>query len=105
MFEILITYITVNSGQAAQQLIMQLLEKRLIACATTFASTSFYWWKESLQQEPEYLIIAKTLPEKSDQLKQMIEQLHTYEVPCVLMFNAKANESYYQWLSKEVRTV
>jgi periplasmic divalent cation tolerance protein len=103
MFEILLTYITTNSQASAQRLILDLLERRLIGCATTFASNSFYWWQQSVQQEPEYLIIAKTLPEKSAELKKTIEELHTYDVPCILMFNAKTNESYFQWLSKEIK--
>lgn len=99
---IAILYVPTASLQEAENVVQHLLHKRLIACAQIMPATSFYWWQGAINQSPEQIIIAKTIPEKADLVTEQIKKIHSYTTPCIATFVANVNSDYYQWVIHEL---
>jgi len=96
-------YITCKDEKEAVKISKYLLEKRLIACSNIFPIRSMYWWKGKIQDEKEYVILAKTLEKNYNKIKEEVSKIHSYDIPCILKIDAEANESYGQWVKKEIK--
>ncbi len=99
----LIIHTTTPTKKEAKNLIKILLESRLIACGQYFKIKSHYAWKDSegkreLCKDREYLLILKTLPECYERIQSLICSHHSYEVPEIVSFEAKAENAYNTWL-------
>ena len=105
MSDIVLIYITVPSEEKSQEITRSLLEKHLIACATMWPCKSMYWWDGAIQNDQEFIILAKTTENKVELLKQAVASLHPYTIPCILKIAATANTPYAQWVSNEVETI
>ncbi len=95
-------YITHSDEQAAKKIADALLQQKLIACANIFPITSAYWWQGNLEHEGEWVSIVKTTPQKWDELVRLVEQIHPYEVPCIMKFEVAANAAYEKWIYENV---
>ncbi|HLF65561.1 MAG TPA: divalent-cation tolerance protein CutA [Saprospiraceae bacterium] len=93
-----IVYITFGSEADAQRISTQLIEERLAACANIFPIKSLYWWRDVIQSEDEWVVIVKTTTELWPVLKSRVEELHPYEVPCIMKIEVEANEKYEEWI-------
>ena len=98
----ILTYITCKEKSEARKISEHLLKKRLIACANIFPIESMYWWEDKINEEKEFVVIAKTLEEKFDEMKGEIKKVHSYEVPCILKIEVEANEEFLEWVEGEV---
>lgn len=95
----LLFYITHPSEISAKQVASQMVERRLAACANIFPIASAYWWDVAVQQENEWVSVLKTRLELEHALEAAIREIHPYEVPCILRFEVRANESYEKWIA------
>jgi periplasmic divalent cation tolerance protein len=98
----ILVYITNPTKKVAQKIAKILLKKRLIACANIFAIASFYWWRRKIEKAREFLLIGKTIEKNYQKIKEEVEKIHPYEIPCVLKIKAEANERYLNWLKSEL---
>ncbi len=91
------------SEKEADSLAEKLLQERLVACVNILSGLiSKYWWKGNLESDKEYLLIMKTKPELVEQLVKRIKELHSYEVPEIIVLNIEGgNTEYLKWI-KEV---
>jgi periplasmic divalent cation tolerance protein len=90
----------------AKELASRLLDERLIACANIYASWSLYRWKGETADELEQVLVCKTLSSRSEAAAARIQQLHSYEVPCILTVTpARASSQFYSWVCGEVAEV
>ncbi|TLD82506.1 divalent-cation tolerance protein CutA [Helicobacter trogontum] len=99
----LIIHTTTPTKKEAKTLIKLLLKSHLIACAQYCKIKSHYIWKDSkgkskLCKDKEYLIILKTLPKHYKAIESLIHTYHSYEVPEIVFFEAKAEDAYNAWL-------
>jgi len=97
-----LVYITCKDKAEAKKISKYLLEKRLIACSNIFPIESMYWWKNKIVNDNEIVILAKTLNKNYETIKKEVKKLHSYEIPCILKIDAKANEEYMKWVKEEV---
>jgi|TARA_Y100000031_G_C8127185_1_gene341116 periplasmic divalent cation tolerance protein len=97
-----ILYITCKDEEEAVKISKHLLEKRLIACSNIHPIRSLYWWEGKIQDTKESVIIAKTIEKNYNKIKEEVTKLHSYDIPCILKIDAEANESYDEWVKKEV---
>ncbi len=95
-------YVTCADEQQAQKIAMRLLQKRLIACANIFPIKSLYRWEGKIQDGKEFVTILKTRDDKYDVVKEEIERLHSYNVPCITKIKVEPNSSYATWLEGEL---
>lgn len=104
MEEMVMVYVTNPSKEKAKELAMHLLEKRLVACVNIFAGHSMYWWEGVIAKEDEYIIIAKTVEDNFDSVRNAIMDFSDYQIPCVIKIPVTANQQFVQWLRSEIRT-
>ena len=97
-----LVYITCKDEKEANRISMNLLRKKLIACANIFPIKSLYWRQGKIVYGTESVIIAKTISKKYKKVEQEVRKLHSYEIPCILRINAVANKEYEQWLNEEI---
>ena len=98
-----IIYITCKDEKEAVKISKHLLNKKLIACSNMHPIRSMYWWNNKIEDEKEFVIIAKTLDKSYEKIKEEVSKLHSYDVPCVLKINAEASESYDKWVKESVK--
>ena len=95
-------YITCADEDEAMALSMALLEEELVACANCFPIDSSYWWEGRIQSESEYAIVAKSIDSKWEAIKELVENKHSYDVPCIIKHRVEANAAYYDWVLESV---
>jgi periplasmic divalent cation tolerance protein len=101
----LIVFTTTATSQEAEALARGIVEERLAGCVQILPQiTSVYEWKGSVNTEPEFLLLIKTLPERWDELRAYISEHHSYSVPeIVAVESAAVSEPYLAWLSAIVQ--
>ena len=98
----LIFYITHPSEKVAQEISATIVQEKLAACSNILPIQSMYWWQGSIQNEGEWVSILKTTEANKDRMMERVEQLHPYEVPCILFFKVEANAAYEKWIRDSV---
>ena len=97
----ILIYITCKDNSEAKKISKALLEKRLVACTNIHPIESMYWWEGKIQEDNEVVVLAKTGEKNYEKVKEEVEKIHSYEVPCVLRIKAEANEEYNKWIEEE----
>ncbi len=98
-------YVTAGSRDEALAIGRALVEERLAACANVLdGMMSIYWWQDRLEQAQEAVLIAKTRTELFPALSARVQQLHSYDCPCVVALPiADGNPDYLAWIVAETR--
>ena len=96
----IIVFMTTSNKQEATNIVRALLEERLIACANLVDRvTSFFWWKEKIEQENEVLVIMKSQQKLFEKLSIRVKELHSYDVPELLAVPiTEGSQSYLDWM-------
>jgi periplasmic divalent cation tolerance protein len=81
--KLIAVYTTVNTREDARRMAKTLVDRKLAACAQVTEIESFYFWKGSLQNEPEWRILFKTTEQQYAAIEAAIRELHSYELPAV----------------------
>jgi periplasmic divalent cation tolerance protein len=88
---------------AAARIAGALLEAGLAACVTRQPVRSMYRWEGRLMDEPEVLLIIKTLASRFTDLEMCLKSLHPYTVPEIIALPiAAGSAAYLSWLAAEV---
>ncbi len=95
-------YIPCKDEEEAMNISKILLDKNLIACSNRFPIKSMYWWEGKIEQSNEFVIIAKSILEKFEQIKKEVKRIHSYDVPAIIKYDVSANKDYEGWCRKEV---
>lgn len=98
----ILIYTTCKDRKEAENIAKKLLDKKLIACANYFAIDSMYAWKNKLTKEKEIVLIGKTTNSKYKEAKKIIEEHHSYKIPCILKIPVSANIPYNAWLNSQL---
>jgi len=98
-------YIPVGSEVEANALGKLVVENKLAACANIFPVQSMYPWNDQLQQDHEFVLILKTFPALNAELQTLIEQHHSYKIPCILQWDAEVNDAYGNWMENIITTI
>ena len=80
-----------------------LVEKRLVACANLYENVvSIYRWQDTIQQEQEVVLIAKTVKEQVQVAIETIKTLHSYQLPCIVAYPvAEGYPPFLKWVADE----
>ena len=103
MDNLILLYITNPSKEQAKKIVKHLLEKKLIACANIFPIESLYWWEGKIAEENEFVAIVKTTEKNFEKVKNEVEKLHPYTIPCIIKIPVRSNEKFFNWLKSEVK--
>jgi periplasmic divalent cation tolerance protein len=97
-------YVTFPSQKTALDISQEVVSLQLAACANVFPSQSIYWWKDVPKKEKEWVSMIKTSAGTEAELVKAILELHPDEVPCVIRFDATANEGCEKWVTESTQT-
>src|SRR3989338_4371899 len=94
-------YATCGSRREAERIARRLLGKGLVACANIFPVKSLYWWNGRIAQSGEHVLLCTTGKSLAARAEKAILDLHSYEVPCVLVLPAEGTVGYARWVQEE----
>lgn len=94
---------TTGSTEEAERIAGALLERRLAACVQTMPVESRYVWKGEVTVDREVLLLVKTRQDRFEEVQAAIAELHSYEVPEILLLPVTAGwPPYLAWLDEAV---
>ena len=87
----------------AKKIIHELLDRRLIACASIFLEIeSIYRWEGKIEEGREVKVVLKTLPNHFDAVQNFIQAQCSYEVPEIVQIDIiQGNPNYLSWVAQE----
>ncbi len=100
--DMIFVYVTASNEKESKNIVKTLIDKKLIACANFFPTKSIYKWEGNLKEEGEYTLILKTKESLFSKVKDEIEKIHSYEVPCITRIDTFPNEKYLVWLREQL---
>lgn len=96
----ILVYLTCGSLKEAEKIAKTLVKEKLIACANYFPISSTYSWKGKITTEKEYLILCKTTKKNFPSIKQVIQKVHSYELPAIVSIPTEGGSAdYLRWIS------
>lgn len=101
-----IVFVTEANQHSAQKLAETLVSERLAACVSLQHINSIYRWKNEIQKDKEIQLIIKTDLNKSELLINRIKDLHSYEIPEIVMIPiASGLPAYLNWMAEQVEPI
>jgi periplasmic divalent cation tolerance protein len=96
---------TCASEEEGEKLARLLVDRRLAACVSLVPRMrSVYRWKGGIESAEECLMIVKTSRELFGELKRILEEAHSYELPEALALAvADGSPAYLNWLEGSLR--
>lgn len=105
MNRVVILYATAPDLDTAQTLARALIEERAAACVNIIPGmTSFYRWKDAVEEASETVMIVKTSATSATAARDLICSLHPYETPAILALNVDESASsapFLQWIEAQ----
>jgi len=95
---------TAGSEEEARKIARHLVERRIAACVNLVPKiTSIYRWQGNVDEAQEWLLIVKTTAAAFDQVREVIAELHSYELPeCISVVIEDGSPAYLQWIAESV---
>lgn len=93
-----ILYITLSNNDEARIIGQALLEKKLANCVNYFPITCIYNYEGEITEEPEVVLIVKTIEDKYEQIKDVIKQEINYDNFIGQINIEKVNDDFENWL-------
>jgi periplasmic divalent cation tolerance protein len=93
---------TLHKKEDAIRIGKRLLEKRLVACYNLWPIESAYWWKEEILEEPETMMLLKTIQGHFEEVAAYIKEESGYEVPDIFTLQpGQVVPVFEQWVHDE----
>ncbi|NQT34649.1 divalent-cation tolerance protein CutA [bacterium] len=104
---ILLVQITVPDRETADSIAHALVEKRLAACVNILPGlTSVYRWKGETCKDAELLLLIKTIRSCFDSLKDVVIDLHPYDLPEIIGTDVSHGlDGYLKWVRDEIQII
>jgi periplasmic divalent cation tolerance protein len=95
---------TASSAEEAQRIAQALVTRKLAACVHVGAPVrSTYRWAGEVRTDGEIPVLAKTTEDRVPAVLAAIRELHSYQVPELLVTRIAAGDpDYLRWLAAEV---
>jgi periplasmic divalent cation tolerance protein len=97
---------TTANAEDANRLGRRLVEERLVACATMILPVqSIYRWQETVETSTETLLLLKTTTDQLVAVEKRLHQLHTYQIPELLVLTVESISTlYFDWIKSNLRS-
>ena len=103
MAECIVVLTTCPDEATAGRIARNLVESGLAACVSRQAVHSTYLWQGAVQDEPEILLVVKTLAARFPELEMRLKSIHPYELPEIIALPVAAgSEAYLSWVGSMV---
>ena len=92
-------------GAEIPQAVADLLEERLVACASILPGVeSVYRWEGRVECGRETVLLMETAEDRVEAAIARLEAIHPYDVPKIVVIDPEAADpDYVSWLRREVR--
>lgn len=96
--------ITFPNKNEAEKIAQSLVESHKVACVQIIGPIqSFYYWKEKLENDEEFLLLAKTRSSYFNMLSEEINLAHSYECPQIVALPIEyISPDYESWLENQI---
>ena len=96
---------TAGSEEEGKTLAEALVERRLAACVNVVPRVaSVYRWKGEINRDEECLLVIKTSERLFPAVREAIRELHSYELPEILMLPiTNADPGILAWLGESLK--
>jgi periplasmic divalent cation tolerance protein len=103
MEEEIVVMITAGSEEEGAKIAEVLLEGRLIACANLIGGIrSLYRWEGKVCDDPEILLVCKTVRKHFAALSEKVKSVHSYDVPEIIALPVvEGYPPYLEWVEQE----
>lgn len=100
MEPIVLVITTTNSEDLAVKIAEALVQRGIAACVNIIKKIrSIYRFKGEVWDDEEYLLLIKTRESLKSEIEEVIKQIHTYELPEILVINLTDSEKkFQQWI-------
>jgi periplasmic divalent cation tolerance protein len=103
--DIVLVLATVPSADRGEAMARALVSERLAACVNVLPPmTSFYRWKGAVERDTECQLVVKTTRDRVAGVAARIRELHTYELPELLVLTVDDGAAaYLDWIRAATR--
>lgn len=100
MEPIVLIITTTNSEDLAVKIAEALVQRGIAACVNIVKKIrSIYRFKGEVWDDEEYLLLIKTRESLKSEVEEVIKEIHTYELPEILVINlAESDKNFQQWI-------
>lgn len=101
----IIVLCTTNNQDSAKSIAKSLVEENLCACVNIIPNIcSIYRWEDKIETDEEYLMLIKTGKHLIDKIKNRIIELHSYDVPEVVVLDiSDGSKDYLDWIGNNIK--
>ena len=103
MNKVLFLITTVPNQLLAEQIAKELIEVKLAACVSIKEIKSIYKWQGRIEENKEFELTIKSLPENLNELTLIVKSKTTYEVPELIYKIFDSENSYFQWIKESTK--
>jgi periplasmic divalent cation tolerance protein len=83
--DFIIVLVTVSSREEGEELALKLINAGLSPCVNIIPECrSVYQWKGEYVKDNEALMLVKSRSDQFDELRQVVEKAHSYDVPEII---------------------
>lgn len=102
MSGIVTIYATFADADEAARIARILVEEKLAACANVLGPIrSVYRWGGAVTESEEVAVFLKTAAVRADACRERLEALHSYDVPCAVVWPiAGVSDAYRIWVEE-----
>ena len=95
---------TCGSLEEARSIAHALVERQLAACVNIAPQVeSIYCWQGKVETATEWLLVIKTTAEACNRLREVLSELHSYELPeCIEIAIEDGSAAYLEWIGESV---
>jgi periplasmic divalent cation tolerance protein len=99
----LVVLCTCPDEDTGRRIAATLVEEHLAACVNRMPGVrSTYRWQGQVQDEPEVLLIIKTVTSRYAELELRLKALHPYDVPEIIALPVVTGSAHYlAWIAAE----
>ncbi len=97
-----IVLMTASSHTEAESIAENLVTHKLAACVNILPNIkSFYFWDNKFCKDVEILLIAKIKTSDFKDIEKSVKEIHSYDVPEVILLPIEAGEkNYLEWIKQ-----
>ena len=101
---VVVVFLTGPTHQQLEDMATRLVEEGLAACVNILPGvTSVYRWRDRVERDTEALGIVKTDARLLSRLEDRVRELHTYDLPEVLVIESVGgSRAYLDWVLDSV---
>lgn len=104
MTEACVIFTTCGSEETALTIAAALVDQGYAACVNILPGLkSYYYYMGGTHLDEEVMLMIKSTRDRFEDVSQVIAELHTYEVPEILMFPVEAGSpAFLDWIRQSI---